>query len=337
MTVPFLPETMRCIDIRAPGGPEVLVPVDRPVPKAGPGEVLIRVSAAGINRPDVLQRAGGYPPPPGASPIPGLEVAGMVVAVGAGVTWPSLGTQVTALVAGGGYAAYCAAPAPQCLPVPRGLSLVEAAGLPETFFTVWTNVFERGSLRPGESLLVHGGTSGIGTTAIQIAKCWGATVFATAGGPAKAKACEELGADRGIDYRAEDFVAVVKEATGGAGVNVILDMVGGDYTQRNLDALAMEGRLVQIAFLRGAKVQLNMEALMRRRLTVTGSTLRPRSVAEKGAIAAALKAQVWPMIEAGRVRPVIHKTFPLDEAAEAHRLMESSAHIGKIVLTVDHV
>ncbi len=329
-----VPDTMRAVEISSPGGPEVLKPATRPVPTPGEGEVLIRVEAAGINRPDVLQRQGLYPPPPGASDLPGLEVAGTVAALGPGVAGWRVGDAVCALLGGGGYAEYAVAPAPQCLPLPQGLSMTEAAAVPETFFTVWTNVFERGRLAAGEAFLVHGGTSGIGTTAIQLAKAFGATVYATAGGPEKAKACEALGADRGIDYRAEDYAAVVKELTGGRGVDVILDMVGGDYVARNIDCLAVEGRHVSIAFLQGPKVALNLFPVMAKRLTLTGSTLRPRTVAQKGAIAAALRERVWPLLESGRVRPRIHATFPLEKAAEAHALMESSAHIGKIVLTV---
>jgi len=325
---------MTAIEISRPGGPEVLVPAERPLPRPGPGDVLVQVAAAGVNRPDVLQRQGAYSPPPGTTDIPGLEIAGRIVALGQGVEGFQVGEAVTALVAGGGYAEYCAAPAPQCLPVPRGLGLVEAAAIPETFFTVWTNVFERARLSPGESLLVHGGSSGIGTTAIQLGRAFGARVFATAGSAEKCAACVKLGAERAIDYRREDFVAVLSDVTEGRGVDVILDMVGGDYTSRNLKALAVEGRLVQIAFLKGSTVELNLLPLMTKRLTITGSTLRPRSVAEKGAIARALADRVWPLIEAGRVRPVLHATFPLREAAAAHRLMESSAHIGKIVLTV---
>ncbi len=332
--MPKLPATMTAIEISRPGGPEVLVPAERPLPRPGPGDVLVQVAAAGVNRPDVLQRQGAYSPPPGTTDIPGLEIAGRIVALGQGVEGFQVGEAVTALVAGGGYAEYCAAPAPQCLPVPRGLGLVEAAAIPETFFTVWTNVFERARLSPGESLLVHGGSSGIGTTAIQLGRAFGARVFATAGSAEKCAACVKLGAERAIDYRREDFVAVLSDVTEGRGVDVILDMVGGDYTSRNLKALAVEGRLVQIAFLKGSTVELNLLPLMTKRLTITGSTLRPRSVAEKGAIARALADRVWPLIEAGRVRPVLHATFPLREAAAAHRLMESSAHIGKIVLTV---
>lgn len=329
-----LPERMRAVEISGPGGPEVLRPVERPVPRPGPGELLVRVAAAGVNRPDVLQRLGLYPPPPGASDLPGLEVAGTVAAIGEGVGGWREGDAVCGLVAGGGYAAYCAVPAPQCLPIPRGLSAVEAAGVPETFFTVWTNVFERGALKPTESLLVHGGTSGIGTTAIQLAKAFGARVFATAGSPAKARACEELGADRGIDYKAEDFVAVVKELTGGTGVDVVLDMVGGDYLARNVDCLAPDGRHVSIAFQRGPKGTLNLMWVMQKRLVLTGSTLRPRPVAEKGRIAAALHEKVWPLLEGGLVRPRIYRTFPLEEAAAAHALIESGEHVGKVILTV---
>ncbi|ACI99255.1 NAD(P)H-quinone oxidoreductase [Rhodospirillum centenum] len=329
-----VPERMRAVEIGGAGGPEVLRPVERPVPRPGPGELLIRVAAAGVNRPDVLQRLGLYPPPPGASDLPGLEVAGTVAAVGEGVSGWREGDALCALVAGGGYAAYCVAPAPQCLPIPRGLSAVEAAGVPETFFTVWSNVFERGALKPTESLLVHGGTSGIGTTAIQLAKAFGARVFATAGSPAKARACEELGADRGIDYKAEDFVVVVKELTGGTGVDVVLDMVGGDYLARNVDCLAPDGRHVSIAFQRGPKGTLNLMWVMQKRLVLTGSTLRPRPVAEKGRIAVALQEKVWPLLEEGLVRPRIYRTFPLEQAAAAHALIESGEHVGKIILTV---
>jgi putative PIG3 family NAD(P)H quinone oxidoreductase len=328
------PKTMTAIEIETPGGPEVLVPADRPVPAPGAGEVLIQVAAAGINRPDILQREGNYAPPPGTSDIPGLEIAGRIVALGGGAGHLKLGDEVTALVAGGGYAEYCAAPAPQCLPIPKGLSLIEAAGIPETFFTVWTNVFDRGRLKAGESFLVHGGSSGIGTTAIQLAKAMGARVFATAGSAEKCRACEELGAERAINYREEDFVAVVKEATG-AGVDVVLDMVGGAYIQRNIKALAPDGRLCFIAFLGGSVAEVDFLPVMLKRVTVSGSTLRPRDVAFKGAIAQALREKVWPLIEAGQVKPVVHKTFPLAQAAEAHRLMESSEHIGKIVLTAE--
>jgi NADPH2:quinone reductase len=330
-----LPATMTVIEITEPGGPEVLRPATRPMAMPGAGEVLIQVAAAGINRPDVMQRKGEYPPPAGASDIPGLEVAGTVVAVGLGVNHTKIGDAVCALVTGGGYATYCVAPEPQCLPVPKGLGMSEAAALPETFFTVWTNLFERGRLQPGETVLIHGGTSGIGTTAIQLAKALGAhQIFATAGSRDKCHACERLGATRGIDYKHEDFVKIVKDATGGGGVDVILDMVGGDYVQRNINALATEGRIVSIAFLHGAKAEINLAPLMMKRGTLTGSTLRPRTVEQKGAIAAALHRVAWPLIEQGKVKPQIFRSFPLAEAAEAHRLMESSAHIGKIVLTV---
>jgi len=328
------PARMHVAEISEAGGPEVLKLAERPVPEPGYGEVLIKVVAAGINRPDVLQRKGGYPPPPGASDIPGLEVAGTVAAVGPGVPEWKEGDAVCALLAGGGYAEYCAAPAPQVLPIPDGLDFVAAAGLPETFFTVWTNVFDRGRLQPGERFLVHGGSSGIGTTAIQLATVFGARVFATAGNAEKCAACEELGAERAINYRDEDFVSVVKDLTAGEGVDLILDMVAGDYLPRDVDALAMEGRLVIIAFLGGSRIEMDFLPVMLKRLTVTGSTLRPRSVEQKGAIAEALRAHVWPLLAAGRVRPIIHKTFPLAEAAAAHALMESSTHIGKIVLTM---
>lgn len=329
-----LPREMTAIEISSFGGPEVLRLAKRPVPVPGAGEVLIKVAAAGINRPDVLQRSGGYAPPPGASDLPGLEVAGEIVALAAGVTDWHVGQQVTALVAGGGYAEYCVAPAPQCLPVPKGFDMIHAAALPETFFTVWTNVFERGGLRAGETFLIHGGSSGIGTTAIQLAHHFGARVITTVGSDEKAAACRGLGADLAINYRTADFVAEVMAATDKRGADLILDMVGGDYINRNLSCLAMDGRLVMIAFLQGAKAEVNFAQVMMKRQTITGSTLRPRSVAQKGAIAVALKAQVWPLLEAGKVKPVLYKTFPLAEAAEAHRLMESSAHTGKIVLTV---
>ena len=329
-----LPAEITAIAIPTPGGPEALVPQRRPMPKPGAGELLIKVAAAGVNRPDVLQRQGNYAPPPGATDIPGLEIAGEVVASGGEAGPWKVGDKLCALVAGGGYAEYCVVPAPQCLPVPRGLDLIQAAAIPETFFTVWTNVFERGALKPGEVFLVHGGSSGIGTTAIQLASQLGSRVIATAGGADKAAACRSLGAERAVDYRSEDFVAAAMEMTQGKGVNVILDMVGGDYFARNMKCLAMEGRIVQIAFLKGSKVELDLAPLMMKRQTLTGSTLRPRSVAEKGAIANALKDRVWPLIEADRVQPILYKTFPLVEAAAAHRLMESSAHIGKIVLTV---
>jgi len=327
-----LPQTMTYIRLDGFGGPEVLKPDTMPVPQPGEGEVLVKVAAAGVNRPDVLQRLGGYNPPPGASPVPGLEIAGEVAAVGSGCRRFRVGDQVCALVNGGGYAEYCLAPEPQALPTPKGLSMMEAGAVPETFFTVWTNVFDRGRLQPGESLLIHGGSSGIGTTAIQLARAFGSRVFCTVGSDEKAKACTELGAERAINYRTEDFVAVAKELTGGKGVDVILDMVGGGYVPRNIRALAVDGRMVQIAWLGGSKVEADFMMLMIKRLTWTGSTLRPRSVEQKGEIARALEAKVWPLIEAGKVKPVMFKSFPLAEAAEAHRLMESSAHIGKIVL-----
>ncbi len=327
-----LPETMTAIEISTPGAPDVLRAATLPVPTPAPGEVLIAVRAAGINRPDVIQRKGAYPPPPGASPLPGLEVAGEIAAVGAGVTEWRTGDAVCALLAGGGYAQYAAAPAGQCLPVPKGLSMTEAASLPETFFTVWSNLFDRAHLQGGETLLVHGGTSGIGITAIQMASAFGARVLATAGSAEKCAACVELGAAQGINYKETDFVEAVREATNGKGADVILDMVGGDYVARNLKACAADGRIVQIAFLGGSKVTLDLMALMRNRITLTGSTLRPREVAFKAAIARNLREKVWPLIEQGRIRPVIDSVFPLADAAKAHARMESSAHIGKIVL-----
>jgi NADPH2:quinone reductase len=325
---------MIAVEIRAPGGPEVLVAVERPKPVPGDGEVLIKVGAAGVNRPDIFQRLGRYPPPPGASDIPGLEVAGTIEQLGPHVSDWRVGDEVCALVAGGGYAEYCAAPAPQCLPVPRGLDLAAAAAIPETFFTVWTNVFTRGRLQPGESLLVHGGSSGIGTTAIQLARARGSRAFATAGSAVKCAACERLGAERAINYREADFATVVRELTGGRGVDVVLDMVGAEYFARNIEALAVEGRLVEIATLHGVKAELNIQLIMQRRLTVTGSTLRPRPVADKGEIAAALRQHVWPLLESGAVAPIVHATFPLRDAAEAHRVMESGVHIGKLVLVI---
>jgi putative PIG3 family NAD(P)H quinone oxidoreductase len=327
------PDEATVIRIRKPGGPDVLVADRAPVPAPGEGEVLIRVEAAGVNRPDLVQREGRYPPPPGAPEIPGLEVAGTVTSVGPGVSAPREGDAVCALLAGGGYAEFCVAPAVQCLPVPPGVSPVEAAALPEACFTVWTNVFERGRLQAGESLLVHGGSSGIGTTAIQIARARGAVVFATAGTGEKCEACERLGAVRAINYRTTDFVPVVRELTDGRGVDVVLDMVGGSYVARNIEALADDGRLVQIAFLEGTRVELNLGPLMRRRLTLTGSTLRPRSVSEKGRLARAVEREVWPLIARGEMRPIIHATFPLQDAAAAHAMLEEGAHVGKIVLT----
>jgi len=324
---------MICIEISQPGEPEVLKPAERPDPVPGPGEVLIRVAAAGVNRPDVLQRRGAYPPPPGASDIPGLEVAGTVAAVGAGVEGWRTGDAVCALVSGGGYATMCVAPAPQCLRVPATLDLVAAAAIPETFFTVWTNVFDRGRLQAGETALFHGGTSGIGTTAIQLAVARGARALATAGSEEKCQACMALGAVHAINYRTTDFVAAVHAQTGGRGVDLILDIMGGSYVPRNLAALAIDGRLVQIGLLEGEPVAaVDLRRVLGRRLTLTGSTLRARSVEEKGRIAEALRREVWPLVEAGRVKPLVAATFPLADAAGAHRLMESSAHVGKIVL-----
>jgi putative PIG3 family NAD(P)H quinone oxidoreductase len=326
---------MIAIEIRKPGGPEVLVPVERPTPIAGEAEVVIKVAAAGVNRPDVMQREGRYPPPAGASDIPGLEVAGTVDSVGRGVTGWQVGDRVCALVSGGGYAEYCAAPALQCLPIPRGMDTIHAAGIPETTFTVWTNLFDRGRLVPGESVLIHGGSSGIGTTAIQMARAMGARVFATAGTPEKCAACEALGAERAINYRDADFVAAVRDATGGKGVDIVLDIVGGDYLPRNLDSLTMDGRLVQIGVMGGPKAQINMFPVMQRRLTITGSTLRPRTVAEKGAIARAVHEKIWPLYEAGAIRVLVHATFPLAAAADAHRVMGGSTHIGKLILVTE--
>ena len=329
-----IPNTMRAVEITQPGKPEVLKIGMRPVPQPKSGEVLIRVAAAGVNRPDVMQRTGHYPVPPGASDIPGLELAGTIVALGEGVKDWRVGDMATALVQGGGYAEYCTAPAPQCLPIPKGMTPIEAASLPETFFTVWSNVFDRAGLAPGESFLVQGGSSGIGVTAIQIVKAFGHKVFATAGSAEKCEACVKLGADRAINYKTEDFAAVVKDATSGKGVNVILDMVGGDYVERELKCLADDGRIAVISFLGGTKATINLSEILRRRLTISGSGLRPRSVEFKGAIARNLRDKVWPLIESGKIKAVIHKTFPLAEAAKAHELMESSQHIGKIVLTV---
>ncbi|MFA6021097.1 MAG: NAD(P)H-quinone oxidoreductase [Rhodospirillales bacterium] len=325
-------QTMTAVEIGQAGGPEVLVPVQRPRPLPGPGQVLVRVAAAGVNRPDCLQRQGLYPAPPGASDIPGLEVAGEVVALGTGAASSLLGQTVCALVTGGGYAQYCLAETPLCLPLPKGLSVTEAAGLPETLFTVWHNVHERGGLEPGQCFLVHGGTSGIGTTAIQFAKALGAVVIATARGSDKAQACLKLGADHAIDSTAQDFVEEVARITGKKGVNVILDMVGGDYIARNLKCLATEGRLVNIAYQAGSVAEINFLPVMLKRLTVTGSTLRIQSLADKSRMALGLLETVWPWIEAGKLRPVIHATFPLEKACDAHRLMESCAHTGKIVL-----
>jgi NADPH2:quinone reductase len=325
---------VQAIEIAQPGGPEVLRLVERPRPAPARGELLIRVLAAGVNRPDVLQRRGAYAPPPGASDLPGLEVAGVVEDGDLDGSGLAKGDAVTALVAGGGYAEYCVAPVGQTLPLPRGLSFAEGAALPETYFTVWSNVFDRGQFAPGESLLVQGGTSGIGVAAIQLAAALGHRVFATAGSADKCRACEALGAQRGIDYRTEDFVAVVKQATGGRGVDVVLDMVAGDYVAREIDCLADDGRLLIIATLGGSKAQVDVGQVLRRRLTVTGSTLRPRSVEFKAAIARRLQAVVWPLIEAGRIKPMVYRRFALGDAAAAHGLMESSTHIGKIVLDV---
>jgi len=325
---------MRAVQIEKPGGPEVLRPAERSRPEPKPHEILVKVAAAGVNRPDVLQRMGLYAVPPDASDLPGLEIAGEVAACGSAVTRWKVGDKVCALTHGGGYAEYCVTPEVQALPVPKGLSMVEAASLPETFFTVWSNVFDRGRLAPGETLLVQGGTSGIGVTAIQMAKAMGNRVFATAGTDEKCAACVKLGAEQAFNYKTQDFVAGVKQATGGKGVDVILDMAAGDFVPRELKALADEGRVVFIAFLRGAKTELDVNEIMRRRLTITGSTLRPRPVEFKGAIARNLRETIWPLIEAGNIKPVIYQTFPLAQASEAHKLMESSQHIGKIVLTL---
>jgi putative PIG3 family NAD(P)H quinone oxidoreductase len=329
-----LPDEMNAIDPAEAGGPEVLRLVRRPVPRPGAGEVLIRVAAAGVNRPDVLQRRGFYPPPPGAPSIPGLEVAGEIVAAGEGATPALIGQPVCALVAGGGYAEYCVAPAGQCLPVPEALSMIEAAAMPETLFTVWTNLFERAFAKEGEWVLVHGGTSGIGTMAIALGGLFGLNMIVTCGGDAKCRRAEELGARHAINYKTQDFVAEVKRLTGDRGVDVVLDMVGGDYLPRNLDCLAEEGRHVSIAVQRGATAELAIPKLMQRRLTLTGSTLRPRSAAFKSLVADELAGSVWPFVEKGQLKPLIHATFPLPEAAEAHRMMEAGEHIGKIVLTV---
>jgi NADPH2:quinone reductase len=329
-----VPLEMTVVEIAAPGGPEQLKLSVRPVPRPGDEEVLVRVAAAGVNRPDVMQRQGRYPAPEGASDLPGLEIAGEIVAMGPKVSGLSIGEQVTALLAGGGYATYAIAAAPLCLPVPTGISMVEAAAIPETFFTVWTNLFDRGGCKAGETVLIHGGTSGIGTTAIQLACAWGARVFATAGSDDKARACERLGAIRGINYRTEDFVEIMRAQTGGKGVDVTLDMVAGSYVARNLEIAALEGRVVVISLLGGSRAEINMGMILTKRLTLTGSTLRARTIPQKAAVANAVRQNVWPLLAAGRVRPVIHATFPLAEASEAHRLMETSNHIGKIVLTV---
>jgi putative PIG3 family NAD(P)H quinone oxidoreductase len=329
-----LPAQMTVVGISKPGGPEVLLPETRSVPVPGSGEILVKVAAAGVNRPDVAQRSGAYPPPPGASDLPGLEIAGEVVALGAGATKHKLGDKVMSLVAGGGYAQYCIAQDAQAMTVPPALSMQEAGAIPETLMTVWHNVFERGTLKPGETLLIHGGSSGIGTMAIQLAKAFGSRVIVTVGGQDKADACLKLGADRAVNYKTEDFVAEVKTATNGAGANVILDMVGGDYIDRNYDAAAIDGRIVQIATLGGAKATVNIAKVMVKRLHHTGSTLRPRSNADKAAMVAAIEARVMPLLREGRVKPLMDSTFPLEKAADAHWRMETSEHIGKIVLAV---
>ncbi len=330
-----LPTTMTAIEISEPGGPEVLKPASRPVPRPGPGEALIKVAAAGVNRPDLAQRAGRYPPPPGASDLPGLEIAGTVVALGDGAGGVSIGEAVCALTPGGGYAEYCVTPAAHCLPVPTGFSMVQAAAICETYFTVWHNVFMRGRLQPGETLLIHGGASGIGTTAIQIARERGARILVTAGTADKCKACEALGAERAINYREEDFVEVVNEVTGGDGADVILDMVCGDYVPRNLRCLAFDGRTVIIALQGGASAEISFNHLMRKRQTITGSTLRPQSVEAKAAIAEGLRAEVWPLLDAGKIGPVIQGEFPFAEAAKAHAALEAGDHVGKFVLNLD--
>jgi putative PIG3 family NAD(P)H quinone oxidoreductase len=329
-----VPVEMAVIEIAAPGGPEQLKLAQRPVPVPKEEEVLVRVAAAGVNRPDVMQRQGRYPPPAGASDLPGLEISGEIVALGPKVSGLSIGDKVTALLPGGGYAGYAVAAAPLCLPVPNGISMVEAAAIPETFFTVWTNLFDRGRCKAGDIVLIHGGTSGIGTTAIQLAAAWGARVFATAGSDDKARACERLGAIRGINYRAEDFVEVMRTETAGVGVDVTLDMVAGSYVARNLEIAALEGRIVMISLIGGSRAEINMGTILTKRVTLTGSTLRTRTVAQKAEVADAVRKNIWPLLAAGRVRPTIHATFPLAQAGEAHRLMESSNHIGKIVLTI---
>lgn len=328
----ILPTSMMGVEITEPGGPDVLQAAQLALPSPEEGEVLIKTVAAGVNRPDVLQRLGGYPPPAGASPLPGLEVSGQIVAVGAGVPKGRIGEPVCALMPGGGYAEYAVTAEALCLPIPPGMAMVDAAGLPETFFTVWTNLFDSGRLSEGETVLIHGGTSGIGTTAIQVARAFGAKVITTAGSDEKCAFCEDLGAERTINYRREDFVETVRAHTEKKGVNLVLDMVGGDYMARNFDCLGLEGRYVSIAFLRGGSAEINFQKAMVKRQSWTGTTLRPRTVAQKAAIADALIANVWPRLADGSIKPIIHKTFALNQAAEAHRLMETSAHIGKILL-----
>ena len=329
-----LPAKMRAIEIAKPGGPEVLTPAERALPQPKPHEILVKVAAAGVNRPDILQRMGLYAVPPDASDLPGLEIAGTVAAIGADVKMWKVGDAVCALTHGGGYAEYCVTPEVQALPVPKGLSMTEAASLPETFFTVYSNVFDRGALKAGEVFLVQGGSSGIGVTAIQVAAAMGHRVFATAGSDEKCAACVKLGAEKAFNYKTQDWAEELKNATDGKGVNVILDMVGGDYVPKELKSLAVDGRLVMIAFLGGMKAEIDLSVVMSKRLQITGSTLRPRTIEFKGEVAKSLHERVWPLIDAGKIKPVIYKTFPLAEAAEAHKLMETSQHIGKIVLTV---
>lgn len=330
-----IPENMTAIEITEFGGPDVLKPATRPTPRAGQGELLVKVAASGINFPDTMQREGGYAPPPGITDIPGLELAGTVVEIGSGVDGFTVGDTVCGLVSGGSYAEYCIVPAAQALPLPKGYDMLRAAAIPENYFTVWTNLFDGAQLTAGDSILIHGGSGGIGSTAIQVAKAFGATVYTTARSAEKCAACEELGADRAINYTEEDFVEVVKEATGGAGCSVVMDMVGGDYFKRNLDVLAPDGRMVIVAVQKGAKVELFIPTVMSKRLRITGSVLRPRTVAQKGAIAAAVHEKLWPLFEKGDIKPLIYKTFPLEKANEAHALMASSNHIGKIMLNVE--